>query len=70
MGELENKAKGTAKEVAGKAQQAWGEGTDQPEHEAEGRARELEGKAQKKLGEAKGKAKERADRVKKRIKRS
>jgi uncharacterized protein YjbJ (UPF0337 family) len=61
MGEFENKVKGMGKEVAGKAQQAWGEATDQPEHSGEGIARETEGKAQRKIGEAQGQVDDKVD---------
>lgn len=61
MGEMENKVKGAAKEAAGKAQQAWGDATNQPEHEVKGQAKELEGKAQRKVGETQGKVKETVD---------
>lgn len=61
MGEMENKVKGAAKEAAGKAQQAWGEATDQADQSAKGKAKEMEGKAQRKIGEAQGAAKDLVD---------
>lgn len=61
MGEMENKVKGAAKEAAGKAQQAWGDATDQPEHSAKGMGKEAAGKAQRKVGEAQETVKERID---------
>jgi uncharacterized protein YjbJ (UPF0337 family) len=67
MGEFENKVKGAAKEAAGKAQQAWGEATNQPDHSAEGEARETEGKVQRKIGEAQGGLKDAARNVEDKI---
>ncbi|HEX7124254.1 MAG TPA: CsbD family protein [Thermodesulfobacteriota bacterium] len=61
MGDMGNKVKGAAKEAAGKAQQAWGEATDQAEHSAKGMGKEAAGKAQRKAGEAEESIKERVD---------
>jgi uncharacterized protein YjbJ (UPF0337 family) len=54
MGELIDKAKGAANEMAGKAKRAIGEANDDPNLKAEGAGQELKGKAQKLKGEVKG----------------
>jgi uncharacterized protein YjbJ (UPF0337 family) len=54
MGELIDKAKGAANEVAGKAKQALGDATDNTSLKAKGAAQELKGKGQKVKGAAKG----------------
>ena len=50
MGELKDKAKGIANEVAGNAKQA----SDDPDTRAEGRAQESKGEFQNLKGEIKG----------------
>lgn len=50
MGELSDKAKGVANEVAGKAKQA----SDNPATRAEGRQQERKGEAQNVVGSVKG----------------
>jgi uncharacterized protein YjbJ (UPF0337 family) len=50
MGELKDKAKGIANEVAGNAKQA----SDDPDTRAEGRAQERKGEAQNLKGAVKG----------------
>jgi uncharacterized protein YjbJ (UPF0337 family) len=54
MGELVDKIKGTANEAAGKAKQAYGDATNNPDVKAEGVGQELKGKAQKAVGSVKG----------------
>ncbi len=54
MGELIDKIKGAANEVAGKAKQAYGDLTDSPTAKAEGAGQELKGKGQKAKGAVKG----------------
>jgi uncharacterized protein YjbJ (UPF0337 family) len=49
---LKNRAKGSAKEVEGKARNAVGDMTDDTSEQIAGKAKELEGKAQRKVGEA------------------
>lgn len=39
---IEDRAKAAAKNVEGKAQEAWGEVTGDPEHKAEGKAKQAE----------------------------
>jgi len=53
MGELTDKAKGLANELAGKTKQAVA-GKDNPELEAEGKAQELKGEGQQVKGKVKG----------------
>jgi uncharacterized protein YjbJ (UPF0337 family) len=54
MGELIDKAKGLANEVAGNAKQIQGERTNDPDKKAEGLGQELKGKAQQVKGSIKG----------------
>ena len=54
MGEIIDKAKGLANEVAGNIKQAAGEKNRDSDKVAEGRAQELKGKAQKLSGSIKG----------------
>jgi len=54
MGELTDKAKGIANQVAGKTKQAVGDATDRPDIEAEGEAQDLEGQGQNLKGTVKG----------------
>jgi len=53
---LENRAKGTAKEVEGKVRNAVGGLTGDTSEQLKGKGKELEGKAQRKVGEAEDKA--------------
>lgn len=48
-----DQVKGTIKDAAGKAQEAFGEAVGSPEHDAKGEARQVEGKTQKKVGDVK-----------------
>ncbi|PEQ10813.1 CsbD family protein [Novosphingobium sp. PC22D] len=54
MGELKDKAKGIANEVAGNAKQAAGRAGDDPYLDAEGRKQERKGEAQQAAGKVKG----------------
>lgn len=54
MGEISDKVKGAANEVAGKAKQAWGDLTGDDVKKGEGAGQELKGKGQKLKGSAKG----------------
>lgn len=54
MGELIDKTKGLGNEIAGKAKQAQGERTNDPDRKAEGLGQEIKGKAQKLKGSIKG----------------
>ena len=54
MGELIDKAKGIANEIAGNVKQAHGEATNNPDKKAEGLGQELKGKAQQIKGSIKG----------------
>ena len=58
-----DRAKGAAKDAAGKAKEKVGEGTDDEEMKSEGQADQLEGKAQG----AGGKAKEKIDDIKDKV---
>ena len=53
---LENRAKGTAKEVEGKVPNAVGGLTGDTSEQLKGKGKELEGKAQRKIGEAENNA--------------
>ena len=53
---LENRAKGTAKEVQGKVRNAVGGLTGDSSEQLKGKAKELEGKGQRKIGEAEDRA--------------
>lgn len=55
MGELKDRAKGLANEVAGNAKQAAGKATDDHKLHAEGKAQEKKGEAQQLAGKVKGK---------------
>lgn len=46
-----DQAKGTAKDIAGQAQEKLGEMTDNQETQAKGEAKQVEGKTQKKVGD-------------------
>ena len=54
MGELHDKAKGMANEVAGKTKQIVADATDNPKLKVEGDLQQAKGKAQKVVGETKG----------------
>jgi uncharacterized protein YjbJ (UPF0337 family) len=54
MGELKDKAKGIANEVAGNTKQAIGKATDNERLRAEGEAQERKGEAQNLKGAVKG----------------
>lgn len=54
MGELHDKAKGMANEVAGKTKQIVADATDNPKLKVEGNLQQAKGKAQKAVGETKG----------------
>lgn len=54
----EDKAKGTAREVAGKAQEKYGEVTGNRKQQAKGVGKQVEGAAQKKVGDVKDAAHE------------
>ena len=49
----QNQVKGTAKDIAGKAQEKLGEVTDNGTQQAKGMAKQVEGKAQRAMGNAK-----------------
>src|SRR5688572_15595529 len=48
-----DRIKGKAKQVAGHAQQAWGDLTDQPGYEVEGKVKHVEGEVQETVGKVK-----------------
>lgn len=54
MGELTDKAKGVANQVAGQTKQAVGDATDRPDIEAEGAAQDAKGQGQNLKGMVKG----------------
>ncbi|MCW1428113.1 CsbD family protein [Novosphingobium sp. JCM 18896] len=54
MGELKDKAKGLANELAGNVKQAAGKANNDPALHAEGKAQERKGEAQNLLGKVKG----------------
>ncbi|MFZ5706663.1 MAG: CsbD family protein [Pseudomonadota bacterium] len=54
MGEMSDKIKGHANELAGKAKRAVGDALDRPDIRAEGDAQEAKGDLQKAKGEVKG----------------
>ncbi len=56
--------KGTAKDLGGKAKQAWGEATGDSQTEAEGRSDQVAGKAQNAWGNVKKEARDLKDDVK------
>lgn len=55
---LEDKAKATAKNIEGKAQEALGNVTGDPEDKAEGKAKQAEGEVRHGVEDVKDKAKE------------
>ncbi|RAI57580.1 CsbD family protein [Roseicella frigidaeris] len=58
-----NEIEGAARNVAGKAQEAYGKFTDDAEHEAKGVARQVAGKAQEAYGDARDVARDAARQV-------
>lgn len=56
--------KGTAKDLGGKAKQAWGEATGDSKTEAEGRSDQVEGKVQNAWGNVKKEARDLKDDIK------
>lgn len=54
MGEFKDKAAGIGNDLAGKAKEAIGRATDNPELIAKGEAQQLKGEAQKLKGDVKG----------------
>ena len=61
---LEDRAKAAAKDVEGKAQEALGNITDNPEHQAAGKAKQAEADIRNAAEDVKSKAKDAADAVK------
>jgi uncharacterized protein YjbJ (UPF0337 family) len=59
----QNQVKGTAKDIAGKAQEKFGDVTDNATQQAKGMAKQVEGKVQKGVGNAQDAADDAADRV-------
>jgi uncharacterized protein YjbJ (UPF0337 family) len=57
----EDRVTGTAEDLAGKAEKAFGDATGNPETQLGGRAREMAGKAQNIYGQAKDAARDAAD---------
>jgi uncharacterized protein YjbJ (UPF0337 family) len=53
-----DRVEGPLKEAGGKAKEAWGDVTDDPETEAEGQADQVEGNVQNEWGEAKDTARD------------
>ena len=60
-----NQVKGTAQDIAGKAQQKIGEATGSPGNQAEGAARQVAGKVQKGVGNVQQAADDAAKDIKK-----
>lgn len=58
---IEDKAKATAKSLEGKAQEAWGEVTGDPEDKAKGQAKQAEAQAHHAKEDIKDKAKDAID---------
>ncbi|MGC9526889.1 MAG: CsbD family protein [Limnospira sp.] len=58
---LENKAKATAKNVQGKAEEAMGEMTGDPQKKGEGQAKQTEAKVQHSVENVKDKVKKKSD---------
>lgn len=56
-----DRIEGPLKEAGGKAKEAWGDATDNPNTEAEGEAEQAEGKLQNEWGEAKDGARDAVD---------
>jgi uncharacterized protein YjbJ (UPF0337 family) len=57
----QDRIKGKAKEMGGRAQEAWGDATNQPEHEIKGKAKQAEGKVQEGYGRAKDEVRKHTD---------
>jgi uncharacterized protein YjbJ (UPF0337 family) len=55
---IEDRAKAAAKNVEGKAQEAWGEVTGDPEHKAEGKAKQAESEVRHGIEDVKDNIKE------------
>ncbi len=53
-----DQVKGTAKDIAGKAQEKFGEATGSTKHQVKGNVKQAEGKVQKGAGDAKEAAKD------------
>ncbi len=58
-----DQAKGTMKDIAGKAQEKLGQATDNRSQQAKGMAKQVEGKVQKGVGNLKDKAEEAGDKA-------
>jgi uncharacterized protein YjbJ (UPF0337 family) len=58
-----DQAKGGMKDIAGKAQEKFGEATDNRSQQAKGLAKQAEGKVQKGIGNVKDKAEDAADKL-------
>jgi len=58
---LDDKAKAAAKNVEGKAQEAWGNVTGDPEDQAEGKAKQAESEVRQGVEDVKDKVKEKLD---------
>jgi uncharacterized protein YjbJ (UPF0337 family) len=57
----EDKAKAAAKNVEGKAQEAWGEVTGDPQHKAEGKAKQAESEVRNTVEDVKDNIKDKLD---------
>jgi uncharacterized protein YjbJ (UPF0337 family) len=60
----QNQVKGTAKDIAGKAQEKFGEATGSTEQQIKGGAKQVEGKIQKGVGDVEQAADRTADKMK------
>lgn len=60
---IEDRAKATAKNVEGKAQEAWGEMTGDPKDKAEGQAKQVEAQARHAKEDVKDSLKNNVDRA-------
>jgi uncharacterized protein YjbJ (UPF0337 family) len=58
---LDDKAKATAKNIEGKAQEAWGNVTGDPQDKAEGQAKQAESEVRHGVEDVKDKVKEKLD---------
>jgi uncharacterized protein YjbJ (UPF0337 family) len=56
-----DRVKGKAKNMGGRAQEAWGDVTNQPEHEIKGQAKQAEGNVQEGYGRLKDEVRERTE---------
>jgi len=59
----DTQVKGVAKDIAGKAQETFGQAIDSKDQQAKGLAKQVEGKAEKTVGDAKEVVKDAADRL-------